>query len=758
MDFEFDKITTDILYFPPKNDYKCYDWGIRKLIAWPVYAYKVIAPVPKERKINILQKTILGLSQVGYISSDKISEYIGINSELIDKVYEELYSLNLTDKDHNITERGKGLLKIENDDNVDIVTGYIFQDLFTDEYWDRFIINIGNKIGDKIVSEKTYNKSEQIDYDVRLIIKINKEKEYNENIKFIYPKISNKIKSPSMDDIRKITKTHKLLNSKLEHKNISEEQLDRIHNLYKNSYLLDEKPVEIYWLASWIYFPKEISHGSSWNVYDPFGLENDFNFKKRIFEVMKTNKSLERTILGFIGNITDDATENLASILEKQNKKLSFQIKEQCGALILNYDSLFASLIKLKRDENEVLAKDKGVTSGTLNSLANNIHLVIETLFTEIATRFSPKNKLKNFGLVKDDHSGNRECIESFLTNYKINDEEILQKYCRIPFGQIFQAANYNKGRICARLLANLFAANKNPSHPLFKIEKKEPLIFSKFIKIEMIRNASEHGSKKKNNKDVTNISTTDYLDLVDFTYRLISQLLTGIQYNISKNIVNREIRDELTRVDVMIETYSNLEVKKEFGSDIINYEPFYNEVVKMFSTYSTYEKSDFNKYEVNKIASCFTKVFEALFEILNEKHALYNFEEFELSDNKSLNALKYNKIAKDLKFNTGKDGLHESSTHIFLVKIKNNSTLNAKILYSLLAASKNNKHPFANLAKKYPEFFNYAVEIQQNIRQKIAHFYEGDKDDLSPEYIGEIYQQTLEITKCLFENLIQGD
>lgn len=729
MTLSFNKLSTDILYFKPQD--KPYPWGDRKLLAWPVFAYKVVAPEPKERQINILQKTVLGLSQIGWLDAKRISDFIGIHHDLIEKVFEELRDLNLVDEDRFITKQGKGLLQEEVDPYAEMISGYIFQDPFTGEFWNRFIKDISENLKEKVKPNNEF----RIDLDNK-----------NQLIHFIEPSQETTVNPPTIDDIRKITNTHKQLSYGANFNNKHE----KMFNLYKNASLVNEHPTNLFWLATWIYFPQEISKGASWNVYDPFGLENDFNFRKRIVKIAEKNKQLAHTIFSFVGDVTLAATENLADILAAQNKDLTSQIKEQFGdAIQSHHPDLFKSLLKLRVDYNQM----RNDTGGNKESLANNIHRVIESLFSEISTEFSPKESYKKIVLIKNDVYENRKNLKFFLKNkIGLKKKKVVEEYAKLPIGQIISACNYDSGRIKVRLLANLFVATNNYKHPLFDILEKVPDIFEQFQAIENLRNASAHGGKR-NGIDKTNILREDYLKYVNFSSTLIAKLLPTIENNKIEVQTNTKLDAELKKAAALIESEANFKVKQQFGKDIVRYENLYVELANLFSAYSRYEKSHYSKYEVGKVANNFTKVLEVIFKIINSNFSLDNINV--LSQNKSKNALLLNKVAVELQFNVEK-GIDKSVTSVILYKIENQSTLNGKILYSLLATSDHQNHPFAHLSKDHADFFDYVAEVQQKIRQNVAHAGEGDS--FSAEYVKKIYEKTILVVKCLFNYLNKGE
>jgi len=114
-------------------------------VLWPVFAYRLTAPVlPVRHKSNPLEKAVLGLVRSGISSPDELSELLGLAPELIHLMTRRLaegYQPALDSK-MRLTEYGGKILDDSDEGSLREATGWISQDPWTGELWDKFVVNL----------------------------------------------------------------------------------------------------------------------------------------------------------------------------------------------------------------------------------------------------------------------------------------------------------------------------------------------------------------------------------------------------------------------------------------------------------------------------------------------------------------------------------------------------------------------------------------------------------------------------------------
>ena len=112
----------------------------REYLLWPTWVYRIIAPIPLEKKaINFIEKAVLGFCRAGITRAEEIADRIHIHPGLSAYIMKGLQVKNYIGDDGLPTGKGNKLLESENKEDSEIKTGYIFQDPFTDELWPRFV-------------------------------------------------------------------------------------------------------------------------------------------------------------------------------------------------------------------------------------------------------------------------------------------------------------------------------------------------------------------------------------------------------------------------------------------------------------------------------------------------------------------------------------------------------------------------------------------------------------------------------------------
>src|SRR5690349_10339794 len=136
---EFKAESTEVLLYKPKSHVP-YRQGGRRFLLWPVYAYRVYAPKPKVRKLNIFQKAILSFCRVGERSVENMARALHLDVEIVSFVINELRHSSLLSPDYSLTSKGGTILAEELDQlPTEVVISYVFQDPWSGKLWPRIV-------------------------------------------------------------------------------------------------------------------------------------------------------------------------------------------------------------------------------------------------------------------------------------------------------------------------------------------------------------------------------------------------------------------------------------------------------------------------------------------------------------------------------------------------------------------------------------------------------------------------------------------
>src|SRR5690349_7463447 len=132
---------TPVLHFGPRLP-KDMRWSERRFVLWPALMYRVVAPEVRDRQLNVLQKTVLGMCRAGVTTVDRIGARLHIHPDLAELVALELHRRGLLGTNGLPTDKGHELFEVETLEASRMVAGHVFQDPWTGDLWPRFIENL----------------------------------------------------------------------------------------------------------------------------------------------------------------------------------------------------------------------------------------------------------------------------------------------------------------------------------------------------------------------------------------------------------------------------------------------------------------------------------------------------------------------------------------------------------------------------------------------------------------------------------------
>lgn len=107
-------------------------------VFWPALAWKISAPEPQERVLNIFERAVLAASRVGTIPHEQLADSLSLHKELIRTIKEELKMRGFLDEHGHPTETGCGALLDERNIWEGAATGWVFQNPWTGEMHPHF--------------------------------------------------------------------------------------------------------------------------------------------------------------------------------------------------------------------------------------------------------------------------------------------------------------------------------------------------------------------------------------------------------------------------------------------------------------------------------------------------------------------------------------------------------------------------------------------------------------------------------------------
>ena len=450
----------------------------KQLIIYPVFRYKIYAPVLDDIGLNIFQKNILAILNKGNYTKEEISEWLDLDVQLVQLVLGELKIKELVDNHAIINQKGKDLSNGTYSwyvyaDDLKKDFRYIYQDVFTHELYPVLIDLENNKQNIFYSYNKDKNKNklcirskgspEEYDYHLIELKANNKTISFNANLQ------------PEVQEIFEAIDKHSEIYSPNKKMNIKEKPgvVQYIEN----------EPTLTY-VATWIYIDKNSSDIDDLEVLDPFGIYTEdkmYWLKENIEKAAKENEKLQSLLDILIVDAVQKEKDRVSEVLKKLNKESSEIIAKTFDLGLKEYSTLYGSLVDFYYNLN---ISNYHTSANELKSAIKNGYTVLETLFKIIYDHHKigyetvyTQNEIKK----------NKLCSipvdEIELKILKINSQCIIPNWHYSSFsGNNLREATRNIKKASLRALYNgaiLAASNdsNNPMNTMIK-QKNDLLVF----------------------------------------------------------------------------------------------------------------------------------------------------------------------------------------------------------------------------------------------------------------------------------------
>lgn len=434
-------------------------------ILWPVYVRRVVAPLPKERVLNLFQRTILALMRSGIRRVMELAEKTAFEAQLVAFIVAELQSQYLLTSLGEPTLKGLAALEAsEQEPEDELRVGHVATNAFDGVLFPRFMV------GDLPVTTT--------ELDARGYLSL----------------LSGSVGSPwrdaafvvmpgEHDRIAPSQPTHaEILAAARQHRR--RRIMDEIHDDHDVPRLaqvsfVDNQP-ELYLLAVRV----GATEGDvGWTVDDPFGAGTSVEWRERIEKRMDVSPPLRKWLAKVVG--LDTETLNITQLSEKAK----WAVEEELTLSIRSHPRTYDSLVTMQRCIEESLqAPDFVDKAGTAIQKA---HIVVEELFLDLVRRYFRPDALLSWssGIADGDHSQTRSLAEA--VGFEFWSPAIASPKLR----REIQAAEQERRptfRHC--VILGLLAARHHEDHPLRATARRDPRFLHRISELADQRNPASHG------------------------------------------------------------------------------------------------------------------------------------------------------------------------------------------------------------------------------------------------------------------------
>lgn len=483
MDF---KKETQIINYNPHSSTR---WSKRRYLLLPAWCYRVVAPRVSSRKINILEKAVLGMCRVGAFTAVEIGEKLDVGSDLAALIIKQLSDRGFINRQGLLTEKGLNILESENLETQDLVAGFIFQDVWTGELFPRFMER------QEYIDVK-YNNDGYPDLVFGTTGKPNYQRA------FMPLPVDNTIKKqPSSSEILQAVRKH---SKALRYQNYEDRDDDddawnfeKVPNLKRISFV-EEEPIPI-WLSTFIYLPENEFTSTSWNICDPFGLGDSPRLRRKLEIQIKKNSTLravQKLIQEMIGEYADESGTDFNDFMQIINEEAEFIVEDKLTLDIRKWDSLFDDLVAMERSHIQAKSLDnQKYLIDKLDDILIKAQKTIERLFLIIREEY-PTND--NWKIISQNDRKHNKSILNGIADKLGFDIPLPNSLLYVKWGKIKSASDYGVGSLRSHLLTALLTARNDSNHPLYLVAQKAPDMLTRLNTLAELRDKSGHSTSQQ--------------------------------------------------------------------------------------------------------------------------------------------------------------------------------------------------------------------------------------------------------------------
>ena len=512
-----------VLNFGPRHHER---WSSRNFLLWPAWAYRVVAPRVRQRQLNVLQRAVMGLCHAGVCRAENLAENLSVHVDLAALILVELTELGHLDVHGLPTEQGLGALENDSLETQEMVTGYVFQDPWTEELWPRFVEQLD-------YAELEYNET---GFPSLLLGSTGKPRRVRAFT--VLPQTQVVPATPPAGAIVEAVARHRKglrfidawENNDAESDDepigdfvASDVQINRVS-------FVEEKPQPVF-LTTYLYVPESNADAMDWYACDPFGMGQSVRLRRRVETVMREMPELFKIVNMLVG-------QTLHSGYEEQRRWLEF-IQLQAGLEVdrrltvnIRTHAAFEFLLAMESARQEMRALGQDCPDRKVNEVLRSGVKVLEAVFSSF-TASHPLGDIWRRVYVPyvDNRTGNRRLVQQQDRGWLAELYEsamravgflspVPRALLKVKPSQIrFAADSGDHWRLRPLVTATVLLADRDPTHPLREAARQDSGLLRTVDEIATWGGRAGHASSEP-------VSITDAEEHVDKVYSVVSTLL----------------------------------------------------------------------------------------------------------------------------------------------------------------------------------------------------------------------------------------
>lgn len=512
--------STEVLYFRPRAHAR---WRPpRKYLLWPAWVYRVVAPMPRPRRLNVLEKAVLGLSRAGIRRAELIGPRLHIEPDLAAHILLDLMERGILDENAQPTARGRELLLEEIAGTDEMRVGHVFQDPITGELWPRFVERLD-------FAKREFGNGPYPSLELGTDGRPHRERPFMH----LLPRLSPPPR-PAPEDILRASRQHRAwlrhasersLFPELDDDGEGEESGESHEVLSRISYV-DEYPKPVF-LTTYLYLPEGSEDdllGDGWYVCDPFGLGASPPLRRRIEQAMERSERLREEIERMIGKPLKDRQQEQQELANELRTVAQYEVEKYLTLAVRNWPG-YERLVEMEWVRQEAKLLGDRLPAHKLRAVLMEVRSVLEESFALLAERHPLGLAWQKLYL--EDRPLTEEVLVRAHYERAAQDvgfvAPIPDRLAGVQPGQVRAACQSTESwRLRPLIMATLLcaAAPEQSLHPLRYAARKEPRFLVEVDQLAELCGAAAHAGRDP-------LDSGRVYQAVDQTYRIVELLST---------------------------------------------------------------------------------------------------------------------------------------------------------------------------------------------------------------------------------------
>lgn len=436
-------------------------------LLWPAWGWRVVAPRPRQRQLNIFQKAVLGLCRAGRVRAEDIAQRLMIDPELAAHIALELQANGWLDPMGRPTAQGLRVLEEEESEPLHEQTvGWVFSDPFSGETWPRFH-----------TGELPYAETEAGAEGYPVLLSGTVGNPRRDQPFVVLPQAGEALRAerPLAEDVLRAVRAHRRQHSWEEAIDAADAPL-----LQRVSFVADEPSAYLLAARAW----RDLA--GVFRLDDPFGIGDSGRLRRWVEERLDRSQALRRWLAPVAGG--GEEPDDLKSL----EQRAAWDVEERLTIAIRTRDALCDRLVVMQRALLEAGLEDS--PEDKWDDVAVKAQRAAERLFQEICERHPSRTRLAQSAELNEALLNDLASIAGFRA-------PLPRTLTRVKRGKVIHAEQHGSGSLRPLMVLALLGTAGMPDHPLARAAREGADLLHRLDALASVRDEAAHEDRRQDER-----------------------------------------------------------------------------------------------------------------------------------------------------------------------------------------------------------------------------------------------------------------